>query len=95
MLKESFLQRITPEHVQALLQERQDGARRCRRALPLIDAKMICYPDWSGTCPKTGMLLTLQDIKEETQAWLEESEEEIEQLRRHLGPEVKQLELGL
>ncbi len=106
MLKDSFLRELTPEYASELLQERQEFTDKSRRALPRIIAKKAKYPNWWATCPKSGCLLTLDDIKEELQAYLEEAEEEIVQLEKHLNPTVspqrtnskpmvKQLELSI
>ncbi len=100
MLKDSFLRELTPEYASELLQERQEFTDKSRRALPRILAKKIKSPGWRAICPKSGCSLTLDIIKEELQAYLEEAEEEIEQLNKHLEskfskPVVKQLELKI
>lgn len=84
MFTQSFVNKLTREHALALLSERETDAARARRGLPLIDKKMADYPNWKGTCPKSGMPLTLQDIKDELREWLEESEDEIKQLNQHI-----------
>ena len=91
MIKDSFLRKLAPEQVEVMLQERQEFAAKARRVLPRIDWKMVTHPNWRATCPKSGCELTLDILKEELQAYLEEAEEEIKQLERVLEPMVKQL----
>ena len=93
MFKDSELKRIKPQDIDNLLEERREFARRYRRALPIINAKMISNPGWHAVCPKTDMPLTLRDIKEEMLGYLEEMEEEIAQLEKLLKPKQRQLEL--
>lgn len=95
MIKESYLRKLTPNDIIVLLVERREFAAKARRVLPRIDWKMVTYPNWKATCPKSGCELTLDNIKDELQSWLEETEEEIEQLNKHLKPTNKQMELGL
>lgn len=85
MFNESFIRKLTPDHASALLQEREDDAAKCRRILPRLDWKMVTCPDWHATRPKSGCDLTLAILKEEWQEFLEESEEEVEQLEKHIG----------
>ena len=91
MIKDSLLRKLAPEHAQSILQERQEFAEKARRVLPRIDWKMVTHPDWRVTCPKSGCELTLDIIKEELQAYLEEAEEEIGQLEKILKSVEKQL----
>ena len=89
MIKDSFLRKLSPEYAAALLQERQEFTDKARRALPRISAKKAKYPGWRAICPKSGGELTLDIINEELLSWLEEAEEEIKQLSKHLESKPK------
>lgn len=75
---------MTAEQAAARLAEEQAFSVKSRRVLPRIEAKKQQYPGWHAVCPKSGCDLTLADIEDELRAYLEESEEEAQQLVKHL-----------
>ena len=105
MIQQKFLNSLMKEQILDYIEDHQGFINKAKRGLPFIEAKMIKYPNWKATCPKSGEPLTLDIIKEELQAYLEESEEELKQLQGHLeklatpvkvkGAGPVQMELGI
>ena len=99
MIKEALLKKLNTEDLEILLGYRQVNIDRANRVMPRIDRKMVDSPNWKAICPKSGCELTLDIIKEELQAYLEEAEEDVQQLNKHLErlapPKSCQMELGL
>jgi len=98
MIPYKFIQKLDENQAKELLIDRQFDKAKIEKALPRVDAKIIKYPDWKATCPKSYCEMTLLDIKDELLAWLGEVEEDITCLSNHLKkllPDVRQLELDL
>ncbi len=84
MILPKYLNSLNKEQTLDQIEDRQGFIAKAKRGLPLIEAKMIKYPGWHATCPKSGEPLTLDIIQDELQAYLEVAEEELPQFEGHL-----------
>jgi hypothetical protein len=84
MIKETYIKHLSHEESIVAISDRYVFIDKAKRGLQHIDKKTIDYPNWKATCPKTDMPLTLPDIKEELQAYLEDAEDEVNQLNLHI-----------